>query len=68
MQGLLDRLRQEKPTRTAGPPLCNGTLLSREQYLIDIEKWGYQDPRLQPTGNMTDEDVIQWTDAIYTGK
>jgi Uncharacterised nucleotidyltransferase len=68
MDGLLARLRRDAPPRKSEPPLCNGTLLSREQYLIDIEKWGYQDPRLLPAGTMTDEQIIQWTDAIYTGK
>jgi hypothetical protein len=68
LQNLLERLRKDKSIDKTGPPVCNGTLLSREQYLIDIEKWGYQDPRLHPNGNMSEEDLTQWTDAIYTGK
>ncbi len=68
MDGLLKRLRADAAPERGEPPVCNGTLLSREQYLIDIEKWGYKDPRLLPTGTMTEEQVIQWTDAIYTGK
>jgi Nucleotidyl transferase of unknown function (DUF2204) len=44
--------------------LCQGTLLSREQYLDDIEHWGYKDARLQPTlGAMTAEEVARWTAA-----
>ena len=67
MDGFLDRLRTDAP-QPRKPPICNGPLISREQYLIDTEKWGYQDPRLLPAGTMTEEQVIQWTDAIYTGK
>src|SRR5262245_10259706 len=43
--------------------LCLGTLLSREQYLIDIESWGYTDPRLGPRSRMTPDDVARWTKA-----
>jgi hypothetical protein len=45
--------------------LCRGTLLSREQYLTDIFKWGYHDPRLAPRGNLSAEDIRHWTAAIY---
>jgi Uncharacterised nucleotidyltransferase len=46
MDLLVDRLRNEEgPQRTTGR-LCQGTLLSRAQYAIDIERWGYQDVRL----------------------
>ena len=44
--------------------LCRGTLLSREQYLVDIERWGYADARLAPLGSMSREDVAHWTAAI----
>jgi hypothetical protein len=68
LQGLLDRLQKEASPPKSAARVCNGTLLSREQYLIDIEQWGYKDPRLQPTGTMTDAQILQWTDAIYTDK
>ena len=44
--------------------LCLGTLLSREQYLFDIEQLGYDDPRLRPHGAMTAEQAEIWTRAI----
>lgn len=52
--------------RCAPPPerLCQGTLLSREQYLTDIMRWGYEDARLQPKGRMTHENIAHWTAAI----
>jgi hypothetical protein len=45
MDTLLNRLRtQVHPPATAGR-LCQGTLLSKVQYAIDIDRWGYQDAR-----------------------
>ena len=46
-----------------GERLCCGTLLSRAQYLTDIEPWGYADSRLR-LGAMTAQDIAHWTDAI----
>ena len=61
---LLARLQAEQ----TGPPseerVCQGTLVSRAQYLLDIGQYGYQDARLIPRGNMTAEDCIYWTWAI----
>jgi hypothetical protein len=42
---------------------CMGPLLSRMQYLADVEEWGYDDPRLAPHGPLTTEQVLRWTDA-----
>lgn len=44
--------------------LCNGALLSREQYLYDLEHFGYGDPRLEPRGRLTKEEAAIWTAAI----
>jgi len=44
--------------------LCRGTLLSRGQYLTDIDHWGYRDARVRPYGAMTPEDVARWTQPI----
>jgi len=58
----LSRRLKEDRGRDEGTGLCQGTLLSREQYLDDIERWGYNDARLQPTtGGMTPEEVARWT-------
>lgn len=52
--------------RTAQPTdqVCQGTLVSRAQYLIDIGQYGYSDARLTPRGGMSAEDAIFWTWAI----
>ena len=44
--------------------VCRGTLLSREQYLVDVEKWGYRDARLSPGGTMTTEEIKEWTAPV----
>ncbi len=44
--------------------ICRGTLLSREQYLVDLECWGFEDARLVRGGSMTPKQVEEWTDAI----
>jgi len=44
--------------------VCYGTVLSREQYLFDVETLGYEDARLEPRGGMTKIDLQIWTDAI----
>jgi hypothetical protein len=49
-------------------PVCNGTLLSREQYLFDLEERGYADARLPPFGNVSSAEIALWTDAIGKAK
>jgi len=44
--------------------VCNGTLLSREQYLHDVCVNGYQDARIIPPGRMKPEELEIWTAAI----
>lgn len=63
MEDLMSRLRSE--TRTAGPQrLCRGTLLSRQQYLVDIGEWGFRDARLEERVHMSEKDIAHWTEAI----
>jgi hypothetical protein len=66
MRTCIERLDAEldaAPTETNGMA-CGGTLLSRQQYLIDVETRGYDDMREQPLGNMTPEELRVWTAAI----
>lgn len=77
MEEFEGRLERELGGTGASPPepaqagvpsdanICQGTLLSREQYLVDIEHLGYEDARLaSPDVVMTPEDVDRWTEAI----
>ena len=63
MRELTDRLSREL-TRSAPERVCRGTLISRAQYLVDVEHWGYADPRLAPAGNLTTEERERWTAGI----
>jgi hypothetical protein len=66
LERFTERLRAEVGDAAAarnGDRLCRGTVLSRAQYLMDVEQWGYRDARLQPAGNMSAEDITTWTEA-----
>ena len=59
---LWQRLRDESTSTPEDAWLCRGTLLSRSQYLYDLENWGYIDARLHPSsGAMSRQDVERWT-------
>jgi hypothetical protein len=66
---VMDELVARLAAETGKPPegdgrVCAGTLLSREQYLFDVEQLGYVDGRLTSASSMTPQDVAVWTDAI----
>ncbi len=61
MDDLLHRLDTSRGTCSH---VCNGTLLSREQYLHDLEHFNYRDSRAEPLGAMTAEQIHIWTAAI----
>ena len=48
MQILINRLHCDFQTPSNMGRLCRGPLLSKVQYAIDIDNWGYQDVRLLP--------------------
>ena len=64
MQVLLARLHREVEAPPPAERVCQGTLLSRGQYLVDIEERGFTDGRLRPDVGMTAEDIAHWTAAI----
>lgn len=64
MEELLQRLQDEEQSAPAEERLCRGTLLSRAQYLTDVEQEGFRDARLEPQGQMTAEEIEDWTEAI----
>ncbi|MCM2252066.1 MAG: nucleotidyltransferase family protein [Ramlibacter sp.] len=66
---VMDQLMARLADETRGPApeglrVCAGTLLSREQYLHDVEQLGYVDGRLTAASTMAPEDVTVWTEAI----
>jgi len=66
MAELTRRLRRESGRRAAAPAgrVCHGTLISRQQYLLDVTHGGYADARLAPHGEMTATEIADWTAAI----
>ncbi len=68
MDGLVARLEAEVWTPPKDEHICKGTELSREQFLVDLEQWGYRDARLRPEGSLTPEDAEKWTAAINSDK
>jgi len=66
MQELTLRLQRESVALpvAAATPVCRGPLLSRAQYLADIDQWGYRDARLTHESAMSEEDIQLWTDGI----
>jgi hypothetical protein len=57
-------LRQETASAAPAEHVCQGTLLSREQYLTDLRDWGYADARAAPLGTLRPDDIARWTDGI----
>src|SRR5882762_1034903 len=45
MQDLIGRLESSCSAPASRPRVCRGTVLSRQQYLVDVEDWGYRDAR-----------------------
>jgi hypothetical protein len=64
MNELTTRLQLELSSPPSEDRVCQGTLTSRAQYLLDIGRYGYTDARLTPRGNMSPEDAVYWTWAI----
>lgn len=65
MRELLTRAEAEIDTCEVAERICRGPLISRAQYLVDLDQWGYRDPRLRTNGGaMSGAEVGAWTDAI----
>lgn len=61
MDELLRRLREEASTTPDAEKVCRGTLLSWQQYLVDVDDGGFRDARLKPGGTLSAEQIRQWT-------
>ena len=65
LRELLERAPKAFHSASDTDRICRGPLISRAQYLTDIEAWGYHDPRLNAHGgSMTQAEVVDWTEAI----
>jgi len=63
MDELMNRVRQETEAGDGAEKVCYGTIISRQQYLKDIQEWGYKDARLED-GLMDEKDIHRWTAGI----
>jgi hypothetical protein len=64
MRELTARLLGEIDRAATNDRVSQGTLLSRGQYLVDVDQWGYRDARELPAGNMSADEIAIWTAAI----
>ncbi|HEX9984943.1 MAG TPA: hypothetical protein VGF69_16900 [Thermoanaerobaculia bacterium] len=60
---LTQRMRDEADGPDNAEKICFGTIISRQQYLMDINAWGYKDARLDQ-GLMTQDEIDHWTAGI----
>jgi hypothetical protein len=57
---LLPRLQKALPKLSKKDAhLCRGTLFSRTQYTVDVERRGYKDARLPPYGTLTAQQILE---------
>ena len=62
LQELVRRLENDEPTN-GQPPLCRGTLLSRVQFLPDLQTGHFRDARLEPRAGLSAAEIEAWTQA-----
>jgi hypothetical protein len=67
IERLIEALQNELVTPAPPTRLCQGTVLSWDQYLSDVEDADYLDGRLAPWGTLTGEDIAHTT-AILRGE
>lgn len=63
MDDLASRMAAETRAGNGTEKVCNGTIISRQQYLKDIGDWGYADARVSD-GRMSGADIALWTAGI----
>ena len=63
MEELSERIGEETRAGNAAEKVCYGTVISRQQYLKDVDDWGYKDARLVH-GTMNEAEIEHWTAGI----
>jgi hypothetical protein len=63
MEELARRLGEETEAGDEAGKVCYGTIISRQQYLKDVNEWGYEDAR-RVHGTMSERDIERWTEGI----
>jgi hypothetical protein len=65
MHEMMRRLKLDMQCLPADRRVCQGTLLSWSQYLVDLEQGDYHDARHAPWGRLTSEDTQHMTDVLH---
>ncbi len=60
---LTERLHEETHAGDSEQKVCYGTIVSRQQYLKDVDEWGYEDARLTHD-TMSEKEIEEWTAGI----
>ena len=63
MDELAEKVRAETRAGDAEEKICYGTIISRQQYLKDVDEWGYKDARLVHQ-TMDEKEIAHWTAGI----
>jgi hypothetical protein len=63
MAVLLRRLEKETQGLSPRDRVCQGTIVSRIQYVMDVEHWDYRDARQDAESGMSADQIQLWTDA-----
>ncbi len=65
-RAVVEELAARLAAEMASPPptdkVCRGTLLSWQEYLIDLKDGGFRDARLKPEGALTAKQIELWTE------
>lgn len=64
MADFMKRLRDETRSTPHSSRVCQGTVLSRSQYFIDVMQWDYEDARLRPCGPLSSEEIAHWSAEV----
>jgi hypothetical protein len=64
LQTLSRRVENDLSTNPQTERLCRGTLLSRQQYLVDVTDWEFTDVRELDDNPMSHDDIQSWTAGI----
>jgi hypothetical protein len=65
---LLSQLIADETEPATENQICNGTFLSREQFLSDVSDKGFLDARVGPRCAMTQKDIELWSLASRGGR
>ena len=64
MHEMIRRLKLDMQCLPSDRRVCQGTLLSWSQYLVDMDRGDYEDARQMPRGRLSSEETQYMTDVL----